>query len=57
MDNNRTEELLINAIEWAINISEQTTHDIIRAIGITSDELDIIGYDKENFHDMHEWTK
>jgi len=57
MDNNRTEELLINAIEWAINISEQATHDIIRAIGITSDELDTIGYDKENFHDMYEWTK
>ena len=53
----RTEELLINSIEWAVNISEQATHDIIRAIGITSDELDAIGYDKENFSNMHTWIK
>lgn len=53
----RQEELLINAFEWAINVSEQVTHDLIRATGITSDELSAIGYDKKNFPKLHEWIK
>ena len=57
IENRRMKELLINAIERAIDVSEQATHDIIRAMGITSDELDAIGYDKENFPNMHEWAK
>ncbi len=56
MKPDRLEELLINAIEWAINVSEQATHDILRASGITSDELNAIGYDKDNFPKMHEWV-
>lgn len=54
MDNGRLEELCINALEWAIEHSEQTTHDLIRGMGITSDELEKIGYEKENFPSMHE---
>lgn len=53
----RKDELLINAIEWAIYVSEQVTHDLIRAMGITSDELSELGYDSINFAEMHEWTK
>lgn len=53
----RKEELLISAFEWAINVSEQATHDLIRATGITSEELSEIGYDKENFPQMHEWVE
>lgn len=53
----RLEECLINAIEWAIQVGEQATHDLIRGIGITSDELDAIGYDAENFPEMHEATR
>ena len=53
----RLEELTINAIEWAINVSEQATHDILSSMGITSEELEIIGYDKENFPDMHKWVE
>ena len=48
--------LLINAIEWAVNVSEQLTEDLIRATGITSDELSAIGYDKDNFPAMHAWA-
>ncbi len=57
MDKARIEELIINALEWAINVSEQATKDLIRAMEITSDELDEIGYDKENFPKMHEWAE
>lgn len=53
----RKEELLINALEWAVNVSEQATHDLIRATGITSEELSEIGYDKENFPQMHKWIE
>lgn len=53
MNEGRLEELLINAIEHAVMVSEQYTHDLVKAIGITSDELDKIGYDKTNFPSMH----
>lgn len=55
--NKRFEELLINAIEWAIEVGEQTTQDIIKAIEITSTELEKIGYDKKNFSDLHKYAK
>ena len=54
MDDKRLEELVINALEWAIEVSEQTTRDLIVSMGITPEELDAIGYDKENFAPMHE---
>ncbi len=53
---NRYENLVINAIEWAVNVSEQHTYDLIRAMGITSEELSTIGYDEDNFPKMYEWT-
>ena len=52
----RCEDLLIKAIEWTVNVSEQHTRDLLRAIGITSDELSAIGYDEENFPKMHIWA-
>ncbi len=55
MDNNRLEELLIDSIEWATEVSQQATHDLIRSIGITSEELEEIGYDIENFPEMHSY--
>ena len=56
MKHKRYEELLINAFEWAINVSETTTKDLIRATGVISSELEELGYDKENFPEMHEWA-
>lgn len=56
LTNNRLKELLINAIEWSIEVSEQHTHDLLRATRITSHELEIIGYDKENFENIHEFV-
>ena len=53
MNNNRLEELLINIFEWAINVSEQLSLDMVKASGITSDELNDIGYEKENFSSLH----
>ena len=54
---NRYETLIINTLEWAVNVSEQVTCDIIRAMGITSDELSAIGYDEDNFPKMHSYTE
>lgn len=56
MDEIRARQLVLDAIEWAIEISEQTTHDLLRGMGITSDELEEIGYEKETFPEMHEWV-
>lgn len=56
MKNNRMEELLINAIEWAIDCGGSHTHDLLRSMGITSKELEKIGYEKDNFHELHEWV-
>lgn len=53
MNNNRLEELLINVFEWAINVSKQLSLDMVKASGITSDELNDIGYEKENFPSLH----
>ena len=53
MNNNRLEELLINVFEWAINVSEQLSLDMVKASGITSDELNDIGYEKENFPSLY----
>ena len=53
MNNNRFEELLINVFEWAINVSEQLSLDMVKASGITSDELSDIGYEKENFPSLY----
>ena len=54
--NRRYEEMLINAIEHAINVSKTYTRDIIRAIGITPEELEEIGYDCVNFPELHAWA-
>lgn len=53
----RLEELVIQALEWSIECSEQITHDLIGGMSITSDELELIGYDKENFPSMHKATE
>ena len=53
---NRYEILITNALEWAINVSEQHTKDLIRAMGITSEELSTIGYGEDNFPKMHVWA-
>lgn len=56
MNNGRMEELLINALEWVIEIGDDATHDLIHNMNISSDELEEIGYEKENFPKMHEWA-
>ena len=50
----RLESLLISAFDWASEISDTAIHDIIRATGITSVELEAIGYEEENFPELHE---
>ncbi len=52
--NERMEELLLNALEWAIEKDEETTTELIQHMGITSDELEAIGYERENFEIMHD---
>ena len=52
----REEELLINSIEHAIEVSKGYTRDLIRASGITPEELDAIGYDEVNFPELHAWA-
>ena len=49
--------LVHNAIEWAIEVSDDTTHDLLRGMGVTSDELEELGYEKENFTEMHKWVQ
>ena len=57
MNKNRLEELLIQAFEWTVDCSEQMTTDLVAATGITCEELNEIGYDKDNFPKMHEYAK
>ena len=57
MTKERTEELLINAFEGAINDSTRATIDLINVTGITSEELEELGYEKENFPDLHEMAE
>ena len=54
MDKKRLEELLIKALEWTSNCSEQMTKDMISAIGITNNELDEIGYEQQKPFDWRE---
>lgn len=57
MTKERIEELLINAFEGAINDSTRATIDLINVTGITSEELEELGYEKENFPDLHEMAE
>lgn len=57
MEKERIEELLVKAFEHSIEVSKQATHNLINATKITSNELEEIGYEKENFPEMHEWAK
>ena len=57
MDEARLMHLVLNAIEWAIEVSDDTTHDLLRGMGVTSDELEELGYEKENFTEMHKWVQ
>lgn len=54
MTKERLENLLISAFEDAVNESEDATVNLIRATGITSSELEEIGYEKSNFVWMHD---
>ena len=49
--------LVISAIEWSVNVSKQIIYDLLRGMGITSDMLEAIEYDKENYPDMHKWVE
>ena len=57
MQEGRNKQMIIDAIEWAINVSEQIACDLIRGMGITSDELNFIGYDKNDFPALHKYTE
>jgi len=52
----RLEECVINAIEWGLEVSDQVAHDLIRGMGITSDELYVLGYDENEFPNLHQAT-
>lgn len=51
----RLEELLINIFEDAIDSSEEKTKELVSHSGITSKELESIGYERDNFPEMHTW--
>jgi len=52
----RLEECVINAIEWGLEVSEQVACDLVGGMGITSDELDALGYDENEFPNLHQAT-
>lgn len=54
ISNDRLLNMLINAFDWAFEVSEDAVHDLIRATGITSEELEDIGYERESFESMHQ---
>ena len=55
---NRYETLLINIFEGAINSkNEDSVRYLITDSGITSEELSVIGYDEDDFPQMHEWAR
>lgn len=58
MSADRKEDIVNAAIEWAINVSEQVTRDLIRGMGITRNELIELGWEKDslNFIDEVEVT-
>ena len=45
--------LLIDVIGWANDVSGQVAHDMLHGMGITSEELDALGYDEINFPNLH----
>lgn len=47
ISNERLYNLIENALNWASEVSEQTAEDLIKAMEITSDELCIFGFEKE----------
>ena len=53
MESNRLEDLVIHALEWANEVSQQVANDLIGGMGITSDELAAVGYDADNFPSLH----
>lgn len=48
LDKSRLEELINAAIEWATNVSEQTTEDMINTIGISMEELRELGWNEDS---------
>lgn len=47
------EIMLQKAINWAEESSEQILYDMLRAMDITSGQLDALGYNREMYPTMH----
>lgn len=45
--------MLQKAINWAEESSEQILYDMLRAMDITSGQLDALGYNREMYPTMH----
>lgn len=48
---------LSDAIKRADDAGEVWNRDLLRALEVTSEELEAIGYDRENFPELHEMLK
>ena len=44
MTNKRLCDILINTLDWASEVSEQLLNDLIKASGITDEELNELGF-------------
>lgn len=53
----RLEDIIIKAFEHAIDVSEQATFDLIKATDMCRHELTAIGYDEDNYPDMHKHAR
>ena len=54
MSKDRLLDLCNNTIVWADEHSRDLASDLIKGMGITSDELLELGFDKKNFSYLHE---
>ncbi len=56
LDRGICEMLLTNVIAWADEVSGQVAHDMLHGMGISPEQLDALGFDKNNFPKLHRWV-
>lgn len=57
MNKERSEELLVNALVYVDAVSRQYSYDFVKATGITSPELEALGFEREYYPLMHKACK
>ena len=53
----RLETLLVNILEYTVNVCPNILPDLIRVSTMSSDELTRLGYEKGDFPILHEMTE